>query len=482
MPRSSNDLRHRRFQFPSCLLQSGDEMSVKPSETRRTGVAGRYAVIWRLHFYAGLFCIPFVLWLSITGALYLFRPQIDAWVDRRFDTLDVEGAPASPSAQVQAALAAVEDSVLNAYEIPAGPTSAVRVLVGRGGELFRVYVHPRTLEVLKVVPEGARLTRLIFYLHGELKLGRPGSMMVELAASWAIVMILTGYYLWWPRDGRGMAGLLYPRFRAKGRLLWRDLHAVAGFWVSVFTLFLLVSGLPWATSWGGMLKALRQAGTTVAVNQDWTTGSESEIAEHISAHRQDRAGHGRTGGVAISEDLPRELDRLVPVVAPLGLAAPALISPPSPSSMAWTARSDAQNRPLRQNLTLDGATGSVTSRQMFAERPLIDRLVGYGVAIHEGQMFGWLNQALGVFTALGLVVVSVSGFVMWRKRRPAGRLGAPPAGRGLISMPLLLAGILALGIALPLLGASLLILVAFDLWALPRVPRLARYLGAATRA
>lgn len=443
--------------------------------------AGRYAGIWRLHFYAGLLCIPFVLWLSVTGALYLFKPQIDAWVDRSFDTLDVRGAPALPSAQVQAALTAVEGSVLNAYEIPTSPTSAVRVLAGRGGELFRVYVHPQTLEVLKVIPDGARLTRLLFYLHGELLLGRPGSMMVELAASWAVVMILTGYYLWWPRGRRGVAGLLYPRLGARGRPLWRDLHAVAGVWVSVFTLFLLISGLPWAASWGGMLKDIRQAGTAITVRQDWTTGSQSEVAERIAANRQDHAGHHRSGGVAMSEGLYLELDRLVPVVAPLGLAAPALISPPSGLSASWTARSEAQNRPLRQSLTLDGATGTITSRKFFAEWALIDRLVGYGVAIHEGQMFGWLNQALGVFTALGLVVVSVSGFVMWWKRRPAGKLGAPPAGRRLTSLPLLLAGIGVLGIALPLLGASLLIVLAFDRWVLPRLPTLARYLGAELR-
>ena len=443
--------------------------------------AGRYAVIWRLHFYAGLLCIPFVLWLSVTGALYLFKPQIDAWVDRSFDTLDVRGAPALPSAQVQAALTAVEGSVLNAYEIPAGPTSAVRVLAGRGGELFRVYVHPQTLEVLKVIPDGARLTRLLFYLHGELLLGRPGSMMVELAASWAVVMILTGYYLWWPRGRRGVAGLLYPRLGARGRLLWRDLHAVAGVWVSVFTLFLLISGLPWAASWGGMLKDIRQAGTAIMVRQDWTTGSQSEMAERIAANRQDHAGHRRSGGVEMSEGLYLELDRLVPVVAPLGLAAPALISPPSGLSASWTARSEAQNRPLRQSLTLDGATGTITGRKFFAEWALIDRLVGYGVAIHEGQMFGWLNQALGVFTALGLVVVSVSGFVMWWKRRPPGKLGAPPARRRLRSMPLLLTGIGILGIALPLLGASLLIVLTFDRWVLPRLPSLARYLGAELR-
>ena len=48
-------------------------------------------------------------------------------------------------------------------------------------------------------------------------------------------------------------------------------------------------------------------------------------------------------------------------------------------------------------------------------------------------------------------------------------------------MPLLLAGIGVLGIALPLLGASLLIVLAFDRWMLPRLPTLARYLGAELR-
>ncbi len=446
--------------------------------------AGRYAVVWRLHFYAGLLCIPFVLWLALTGSLYLFTPQINSWIDRRFDRLEVGGPPAAPSAQVKAALAAVEGSVLNAYEVPAGPQSAVRVLLGRGKELFRVYVHPRTLDVLKVTSEDSRLTRLLFYLHGELLLGRPGSMMVEFAASWAVVMILTGYYLWWPRAGRGVAGLLYPRLSLRGRLFWRDLHAVAGTWVSLFTLFLLISGLPWATSWGGMLKDLRQAGSQVVVRQDWTIGSNSEEAERIEASKQ--AGHahhgGGGGGAALSASGYGALDRLLPVVAPLDLAAPALISPPSALNASWTARSEARNRPLRQTLELDGATGTVTSRKIFAEWPLIDRLVGYGVAIHEGQMFGWINQALGVFTALGLIVVSVSGFVMWRKRRPAGRLGAPPARQGLTSMPLLVIGLLALGILLPLLGASMLIVLAFDRWILPRLPTLARYLGTDERA
>jgi uncharacterized iron-regulated membrane protein len=43
-----------------------------------------YRTIWRWHFYAGLFVMPFILILSVTGAIYLFKPQIDRWEERKY--------------------------------------------------------------------------------------------------------------------------------------------------------------------------------------------------------------------------------------------------------------------------------------------------------------------------------------------------------------------------------------------------------------
>lgn len=208
-----------------------------------------YSTVWRWHFYAGLFCIPFAIWLSITGAIYLFKPQVEPWLDRAYDHLTVTGQPAAPQAQVAAALAAVPGTVLNAYEMPETATAAVRILVGKEKQLQRVYVHPQTLEILKTIPQDDRFMNLIHRLHGTLLLDDAGSMIVELAASWMIVLIITGLYLWWPRNAKGLAGIVYPRLSRDGRVFWRDLHAVTGLWVSFFLLFLLVSGLPWAKSW-----------------------------------------------------------------------------------------------------------------------------------------------------------------------------------------------------------------------------------------
>src|SRR6185295_2062813 len=188
-----------------------------------------YRALWRWHFHAGLFCIPFVLVLALTGSIYLFKPQIDALADRAVDSLPITGARATGEAQIASAMASLPGSKLFVYEVPREADDAVRVhLYAPDGTGRIVYVHPETLAILKTVPHTARLTEVVRTLHGELLAGRTGSLLVELAACWAIIMIVTGLYLWWPRDTRGAAGVLYPRLGQGRRTFWRDLHSVTG--------------------------------------------------------------------------------------------------------------------------------------------------------------------------------------------------------------------------------------------------------------
>ena len=77
-----------------------------------------YRAIWRWHFYAGLFCIPFIIVLASSGSIYLFKPQIESWIDRPFDSLAIKDHPSTAADQILAALAAIPGSTLNAYELP----------------------------------------------------------------------------------------------------------------------------------------------------------------------------------------------------------------------------------------------------------------------------------------------------------------------------------------------------------------------------
>jgi uncharacterized iron-regulated membrane protein len=58
--------------------------------------------------------VPFVLWLSVTGSIYLFKPQMEAWLDRSYDDLlQPSQTPATPELQIKAAIAAIPGSSLS---------------------------------------------------------------------------------------------------------------------------------------------------------------------------------------------------------------------------------------------------------------------------------------------------------------------------------------------------------------------------------
>src|SRR5690606_39506218 len=99
-----------------------------------------------------------------------------------------------------------------------------------------------------------------------------------------------------------------------------------------------------------------------------------------------------------------------------------------------------------------------------------------------GALFGAINQLVGLITTLALVTMSVTGFLMWRRRRPANQLGAPPMPAAAGKPVFVTVVILVLALLLPLLAASLLLLWLLDRL-LPRLhPGVAAWLGLARSA
>jgi uncharacterized iron-regulated membrane protein len=128
-------------------------------------------------------------------------------------------------------------------------------------------------------------------------------------------------------------------------------------------------------------------------------------------------------------------------------------------------------------LVLDGVEGRVLSRKEFRDRKLLDRIIGTGVAAHEGQLFGWPNQLMGVLTALGLITLCVSALTMWWKRRIMGVLGAPAALQAArFSWGLAILAIV-FGVLLPLMGISMLAVLMLERYVLRKIPRASAFLG-----
>ena len=391
---------------------------------------------------------------------------------------------------------AVPGSSFSHYETPATPTGAAQIVVSSGGHMVRVYVHPVTLMPMSIERDDHRVMELVSHLHGQLLLGDRGSMIVELAGSWGVVMILTGLYLWLPRGRWRLGGVVYPRLGQRGRQFWRDLHAVAGLWISIVTLFLLLSGLPWSANWGHYLTWVRNHWSVTEGKPDWPIGAKNDAAARAGARAQRSAPEKTMPGMDAAEMaamMPKSdqvkrrdehlesdlapLDRIIPVALRLDLPRPVWVSPPTPEARDWTIASKAQNRPLRRSYTIAPDSGIITGRSLFAQKNIFDRIVNVAVATHEGQLFGRINQAILLLNAFGVLLVSVSAIVMGGRRRPAPLLGAPPRVARPHFPAMILIAVLALALLLPLFGASLLLVLLTVRTVLRHLPKARHWLG-----
>ena len=203
--------------------------------------ASFYNLAWRWHFYAGLFVIPFMIMLAVTGSIYLFKPQLDNLLYADLMRVRPAGQALNADQQLGKVRQAYPQAAVSQYLPPLDAEHSAQFVVSLDGRKTNLFLDPYSGQVLGTQDAQNNLQAIARALHGTLLIGTVGDRLIELAAGWAIVLVVSGLYLWWPR-GQGMRGVFWPRLTARGRLFWRDLHAVTGFWGSLLLLFMLLTG------------------------------------------------------------------------------------------------------------------------------------------------------------------------------------------------------------------------------------------------
>lgn len=430
--------------------------------------------IWRWHFFAGLMVIPFAVILAITGAVYLFNPQFEAAEEGAINaTATPISAQTLPADQLVAtAVAAHPGSSLVRMILARSETDATAEIELRTSDGLRMLWLDRSSgDILRDVSSASRPLQFIKRIHGTLLSGNVGSLVVETMACWMIILVVTGVYLWWPRNIAWWR-VFVPKFGEGGRReTWRKLHGMAGAWIGAIVLSLLLSGLPWTQVWGdGFTRAKALAGLE-SPGQEWfvTLQSGDPHAHHsASAAAGAELWDVEDGAVAVISTAPAHtaspvsMQAIVDKVMRQGLVAPVQVQPPIGENGVWTIRAMSPHRPSQETIHYDRWSGEEVMRIRFEDHNIADRIAAFGVTFHEGALFGWLNQVVGVIAALGVVLISVSGAVMWWKRKPANRIGVPPMpaerriAAGVIGL------IIALGLFLPMAGVTLLIALLAD--------------------
>ena len=442
-----------------------------------------YNLAWRWHFYAGLFVAPFMVMLALTGIIYLFKPQLDSLMYSSLLEVPVGHHTVPADDLLQRVKAAYPQGQVTQYLPPVNAERSAQFVVKNAGHELNVFVDPYHGDILGEQDAKQNLQAIARAIHGELMIGTVGDRMIEMAAGWGVVLVVSGLFLWWPRGQA--AGILWPRLSSRGRLLWRDLHAVTGFWGATLLLVMLLSGMTWTGFWG---KQYAQVWNVFpAAMWDNVPTSDIEARSLNSATRQtvpwamentpmpmsgDHAEHMNHGNAHAGPAAPEVSLQDVQNIASERKVEPGYsITLPTTATGVFTIAAFADDPRNDATLHIDQYTGKVLADVRFEHYGTVARATEIGVMLHEGKMFGTFNQIVVLLICLMILLSAVSGVVIWWKRRPEGKFGVPPLRHDLPTWKTGVAIMLVLAVVFPLVGASLLFVWLLDRFVLPRVAR-----------
>ena len=222
-----------------------------PADARKFAAGSwLYRIVWRWHFYAGMIIAPTLIVVAATGALYIFKDELEGVLHPGVIYVEPAAERVSYEQQLAAARAAVPSNYrIGLMQVFMNPKRATALTMA--GDKFQFgYVDPYRGHYLGSIEQQGSFFDIVLKLHRQLFLGTTGRIVVELTTCWAIVLAATGIYLWWPRKAKQVWGVWLPRLRRKPYVVLRDLHSVSGIYVAIVTIVISLTGLIYTYSWG----------------------------------------------------------------------------------------------------------------------------------------------------------------------------------------------------------------------------------------
>jgi uncharacterized iron-regulated membrane protein len=291
--------------------------------------------------------------------------------------------------------------------------------------------------------------------------GRPGeSREIGRAITGAgtaafVVLIITGFYLWWPRHWTRVALRVgtVPSLKLRGKPRDWNWHNAVGFWSAPVLFFIALTGVVMSYQW--------------ANNLIYTlTGSEPPpLPQRSSADLPGGASAGRGGSVPggpgerqVQREGEATRDRReragasaesssIPVVASLdAMFAAAIQQAPAwrlinirlpqrgaPQMTVMIEEAASLHPYPRSTLTLDVATAAVVKWEPFASYSL-GRTIRFWVRpVHTGEAGGLIGQIIAALVSAGGAVLVYTGLALawrrlWQFGRRHRRIGSPARG------------------------------------------------------
>jgi len=202
--------------------------------------------LFQVHLWTGLALAIYIIVLSATGSVLVYRNEINRLVETQKPPFDPKAKRLTPEELREAVQRVYPDWTITAMSeriSRRAPAYSVELQRGTTPEKKDRYFDPYTgADLGDSYTRGERILSNVVDLHDNLLIGTEGKFWNGVGSIVVTVTCLTGLVVWWPGIARWKRSLWMQWSSGWRRLNW-DLHSAFGFWFFLFLLMWGVSGI-----------------------------------------------------------------------------------------------------------------------------------------------------------------------------------------------------------------------------------------------
>lgn len=358
-------------------------------------------IIFWTHLSVGLVVGAVVFVLCLTGAILAFELQIIAFAEH-----DARARPAQAGAEflspteIAAKVTPVAGERIVSVEWSADLDMPVRALTDKRNV---VLLNGYSGEVLGSGATGLRgFMRWITELHVNLVLKLTGHWVVSLANAGFVFLIVSGLWLWWPRQWHWKAfrTAMTPRLALKGKARDWNWHTTLGFWFLLPLLFIAASGLVLSFE---------------AVDKWWRAFASTHLLSAATPSTKPEADPNLLTTATTWSQWMAMIAQRNPGWRSLVLGGNG--APSKDGLLSCTVNfGTPRQRAGVVTMKLDTRSGQISEERRWANEEGTNRARAIARLGHSGEIFGTIGQGLGFLACIAGCALVYTGFALsWRR-------------------------------------------------------------------
>ncbi|MXQ55847.1 PepSY-associated TM helix domain-containing protein [Shimazuella alba] len=432
-----------------------------------------YNLFWRWHFYAALFITPLLITLTLSGIGYLFYTDVEkkAYYDLFFGKSE-KTQQLTIDEGIQKAAKQHKGYSLSKVIILDDPYNTRLTLTNADGNQKYVFLDDSN-EIVGTQNAKYTFSNVMREIHSSLFVGGTiVNYLVELAACWAIFMLLTGIYMTF--KGSAIKKLPNPTKRQKKKRL----HALVGTVITIPMIIVIFTGLPWSAFMGDFINSAAQKYSSIGIPMLKQQPPTSDMSEIPWATRKNKpptsskshAHHGdMSTNPSMSNSSRMSVEKLMTKVQEAHISKPYSIIYPENEEGVYTISKGSNTgvtgldvSPYDEMTTyFDQYSGNLISKVSYQDYGILAKWFTWGIPLHEGHLFGWPNKLINLAVCLSFLFVIFWGMRTWLSRKKEGKFSAPPKISNKLSIGSLIF-MVVLGLIMPLFGLSLIVVILIE--------------------